>query len=66
MHIALFSPAWPIGRAPNGIVTYVDALRTGLHAQGHRVSIVSPDVGDMPGAAVHQVARRSHPAPMRS
>ena len=56
MHIALFSPAWPIGRAPNGIVTYVDALRTGLHAQGHRVSIVSPDVGDMPGAAVHQVA----------
>jgi glycosyltransferase involved in cell wall biosynthesis len=45
LHIALFSPAWPIGRQPNGIVTYVDALATEMRAQGHRVSIVSPDVG---------------------
>jgi len=44
MHIALFSPAWPIGRHPNGIVTYVNALTTELRAQGHRVSIVSPEV----------------------
>jgi len=44
MHIALFSPAWPIGRHPNGIVTYVNALTTEMRAQGHRVSIVSPEV----------------------
>jgi glycosyltransferase involved in cell wall biosynthesis len=45
MHIALFSPAWPVGRHPNGIVTYANALTTELRAQGHRVSIVSPEVG---------------------
>ncbi len=44
MHIALFSPAWPLGRHPNGIVTYVNAMTTELRSQGHRVSIVSPEV----------------------
>ena len=56
MHIALFSPAWPAGRQPNGIVTYVDALATELRRQGHHVSIVSPDVdADVRDPDVHGV-----------
>lgn len=57
MHVALFTPAWPLGRLPNGIVTYVDALKTELRAQGHRVSIVSPEVdAALADADVHRVA----------
>jgi glycosyltransferase involved in cell wall biosynthesis len=57
MHIALFSPSWPPGGQPNGIVTYVDGMRNELQAQGHRVSIVSPAIA--PGCAdrdIHAVA----------
>lgn len=41
MHIGLYSPAWPLGGTPNGIVTYVHAMQGALRAKGHRVSIVS-------------------------
>ena len=44
MHVALYSPAWPFGSAPNGIVTYVDSMRSELISQGHRVSVVSSKV----------------------
>ena len=44
MHVALFSPAWPPGRYPNGIVTYVQFMRSELLAQGHRVSVLSGSV----------------------
>ena len=57
MHIALLSPAWPPGRYPNGIVTYVRWMRSGLLAQGHRVSVLAGSVE--PGrtdADVHEVA----------
>jgi glycosyltransferase involved in cell wall biosynthesis len=57
MHVALFTPAWPLGRVPNGIVTYVDAMKAELQAQGHRVSIVSPDVDPaVRDADVHRVS----------
>lgn len=39
MHVGLLSPAWPPAEFPNGIVTYVRALRDELVAQGHRVTI---------------------------
>ena len=39
MHIAFFSPVWPPGSSPSGVVTYVSWMRKGLLAQGHRVSI---------------------------
>lgn len=39
MHVALFSPSWPLARYPNGIVTYVHWMREELRRQGHRVSI---------------------------
>ena len=39
MHIAFFSPVWPPGSSPSGVVTYISWMRKGLLAQGHRVSI---------------------------
>ena len=39
MHVALFSPEWPLKRYPNGIVTYVHWMREELLRSGHRVSI---------------------------
>jgi glycosyltransferase involved in cell wall biosynthesis len=38
LHVALISPGWPLGY-PNGIVTYVHHLRSGLLELGHRVSV---------------------------
>jgi glycosyltransferase involved in cell wall biosynthesis len=43
MHIGLFSPGWPYGAIPNGIVTYVHWLRQGLLEHGHRVTVFTPD-----------------------
>lgn len=54
MHVALFTPAWPPGSVANGIVTYVSAMRTQLLAQGHRVSLFSPDVR-APAHDVHPI-----------
>ena len=39
MHIALWSPAWPIEKFNNGIVTYAHWMKRELERQGHRVSI---------------------------
>ncbi len=39
MHVALFSPAWPLERYHNGIVTYVHWMRRELERLGHRVSV---------------------------
>lgn len=39
MHIALFSPAWPLERHHNGIVTFVHWMRAELEQRGHRVSV---------------------------
>ena len=40
MHVALVSPSWSVG-FPNGIVTYVGHMRSGLLSLGHHVSILS-------------------------
>ena len=58
MHIAFLSPTWPPGLFPNGIVTYVNWMRRGLMAQGHRVSVftgVVDPAGTYP--ALHQIER---------
>jgi glycosyltransferase involved in cell wall biosynthesis len=39
MHIALWSPAWPLERFQNGIVTYVHWMKRELELAGHRVSV---------------------------
>ena len=41
MHIALFSPAWPLDKYQNGIVTYVHWTKLELERLGHRVSVFS-------------------------
>lgn len=50
MHVALYSPAWPADRHPNGIAAYVHLLRAELLRQGHRVSVftarLSSDTGE--------------------
>jgi glycosyltransferase involved in cell wall biosynthesis len=58
MHIALCSPAWPLHKHQNGIVTYVHWMKLELERLGHRVSVFTgtldpADAGD----TVHRVAR---------
>jgi glycosyltransferase involved in cell wall biosynthesis len=54
MHVALYSPAWPLKRHPNGVVTYVHWTREELRRLGHRVSIFTTLL-DEPEADVHAV-----------
>lgn len=42
MHIALFSPAWPLGANPNGIVTYTHWLALAMQHMGHKVTVFTP------------------------
>src|SRR5580765_5264103 len=57
MHIALWSPAWPIEKQHNGIVTYVHWMKRELERQGHRVSVFTSGVpSDQDGPDVHRVA----------
>ncbi len=53
MHVAFFSPAWPLRRYPNGVVTYVHWMREELQRQGHRVSVFAGDEPEEDG--VHRV-----------
>jgi glycosyltransferase involved in cell wall biosynthesis len=39
--IGLGSPSWPMGSAPNGVLTYVATLSAQLQARGHPVSILA-------------------------
>jgi len=54
MHVALYSPAWPLKRHPNGVVTYVHWMREELRRLGHRVSIFTALL-DEPEIDVHAV-----------
>jgi glycosyltransferase involved in cell wall biosynthesis len=39
MHIAFWSPGWPLEKYQNGIVTYVHWMKRELEARGHRISV---------------------------
>lgn len=39
MHVAFWSPAWPLEKYPNGIITHVHAMKMELERRGHRVSV---------------------------
>jgi glycosyltransferase involved in cell wall biosynthesis len=58
MHIVFWSPAWPLEKYQNGIITYVHWMRRELERRGHRVSIftneLDPSVTD---PRVHKVKR---------
>lgn len=56
MHVALYSPAWPLIRYPNGVVTYVHWMREALTAQGHRVTVFAGAMdADWNEPGVHKV-----------
>ena len=58
MHIALWSPAWPLEKHHNGIVTYVHWMKRELARQGHRVSVFTSGAReDGDGPDVHRVER---------
>ena len=70
MHIAMWSPGWPLKSAQNGIVTFVDCMARELTSLGHRVSVFAPSsphskpmpgvqwVGRAPGDWRDRVLRR--------
>ena len=39
MHVAFFSPGWPLQKYQNGIVTYVHWMKRELESQGHCVTV---------------------------
>lgn len=59
MHIAYWSPAWPLARYQNGIITYVHWMKRELERRGHKVSVFAegedPSVSD---PSIHYVRRR--------
>ena len=59
LHIALWSPAWPLAQYQNGIITYVHWMRPALEALGHRVSIFATELGaGVADREVHLVRQR--------
>jgi glycosyltransferase involved in cell wall biosynthesis len=61
MHIAFFSPAWPVEEYQNGIVTYVHWMKRELEGRGHRVSVFTAEL-DSSGSERH-VFHVRHPPP---
>jgi glycosyltransferase involved in cell wall biosynthesis len=59
MHVAFWSPAWPIEKYNNGIITYVHWMKRELERQGHRVSVFTRESDcPVPDPAVHVVKGR--------
>jgi glycosyltransferase involved in cell wall biosynthesis len=44
MHVAFWSPAWPLQKFQNGIITYVHWMKRELESQGHRVSVFTGEL----------------------
>jgi len=44
LSIGYFCPGWPLEAAPNGIVTYVDAIASGLRTLGHHPHVIARHV----------------------
>ena len=58
MHIALWSPAWPLERYQNGIITYVHWMKREFETRGHFVSVFTDEQYAEPGDAIHYVRLR--------
>jgi glycosyltransferase involved in cell wall biosynthesis len=59
MHIALWSPSWPIEKFSNGIITYVHWMKRELDRQGHRVSVLTGQLdGSVHDPSVYEVRGR--------
>jgi glycosyltransferase involved in cell wall biosynthesis len=59
MHIAYWSPAWPLEKFQNGIITYVHWMKSELERRGHKVSVFT-DGEDLSAndPDIHYVRRR--------
>ena len=44
MHLAYWSPAWPLQKFQNGIITYVHWMKRELESRGHHVSVFTADL----------------------
>jgi glycosyltransferase involved in cell wall biosynthesis len=54
--IGLFTPEWPPGSSPNGVVNYVGMVAAQLHASGHPVAILAGEAGPGPPEfPVHEI-----------
>jgi glycosyltransferase involved in cell wall biosynthesis len=59
MHIAFWSPGWPLEKYQNGIVTYVHWMKRELEARGHRVSVFTSELDPAAAApGIHVVRHR--------
>jgi len=45
MHVAFFSPAWPLKQFNSGVVTYVHWMKYELEQGGHQVSVFTGNLG---------------------
>lgn len=58
MHVAFWSPAWPLQKFQNGIITYVHWMKRELESQGHRVSVFTGELdATSQDPNVHLIAR---------
>ena len=60
LRVALYTPAWPQGALPNGIVTYVAHVAPALRARGIEVFVMAMDNAETNTKAVRLV-RRMYP-----
>ncbi|HTF33072.1 MAG TPA: glycosyltransferase family 4 protein [Myxococcota bacterium] len=60
--VALFSPSWPLGALPNGVVSFVHNIREGFEALGVETDIIASQVSGEPGPRVVDL-RRLPPKP---
>ena len=44
MHIAFWSPAWPLEKYQNGVITYVHWMKRELERQGHKISVFTGEL----------------------
>lgn len=59
MHIAFWSPGWPLEKFQNGIVTYVHWMKRELEGRGHRVSVFTSELDPAAAApGIHLVRHR--------
>src|ERR1700730_4578212 len=61
MHIAFWSPAWPMAKFQNGVITYVHWMKRELEQLGHQVSIFTGDLD--PSASEPRVYHVRYPRP---
>jgi glycosyltransferase involved in cell wall biosynthesis len=58
VHIAFWSPGWPLENYHNGIVTYVHSMKRELEGLGHRVSVFTANKDEsVTDPRVHRVRR---------